>query len=261
MGAGARIGCLHHRNALAASDTVARLHERSVDFEWTDVQLLSDDPRKGSGELKEDELLFFRMKKIMGRPAQRLDLVSAYLVPGERGTAALAAIAKDGAKVRVLTNALEATDVVLVHAGYAKRRRTLLEAGIELFELKRIAGDAADKDEARFRSPSGSSAASLHTKTIAVDSRFLFVGSFNFDLRSLRLNTEMGFVIHSEQLANRLHEAFRERIPLASYRPTLVDESLVWRDKDRVLDHEPGASRARRAMLIIVSWLPVEWLL
>ncbi len=95
--------------------------------------------------------------------------------------------------MRVLTNALEATDVLPVHAGYAKRRRTLLKAGVELFELKRGAGPASTGRDARALGPFGSSGGSLHAKTFAVDGRTIYVGSFNFDLRSLRLNKESGW--------------------------------------------------------------------
>jgi putative cardiolipin synthase len=41
--------------------------------------------------------------------------------------------------VKILTNALESTDVAAVHSGYAKRRRDLLKSGVELFEMRRDA--------------------------------------------------------------------------------------------------------------------------
>lgn len=51
----------------------------------------------------------------------------------------LAGMAGSGVRIRVLTNALESTDVAAVHSGYARRRRALLRSGIELWELKRSA--------------------------------------------------------------------------------------------------------------------------
>jgi putative cardiolipin synthase len=51
--------------------------------------------------------------------------------------------------------------VAAVHAGYARRRKPLLAAGIELFELKRSAGAPSTKG----RLAAGSSASSLHAKT------------------------------------------------------------------------------------------------
>ncbi|OFJ47065.1 hypothetical protein BA896_018705 [Janthinobacterium lividum] len=46
--------------------------------------------------------------------------------------------------VRILSNALKASDVAAVHAGYAKWRKALLEAGVLLYESRRSweAGEA-----------------------------------------------------------------------------------------------------------------------
>jgi cardiolipin synthase C len=249
------------REALANSDDVARLREGHLEVEWAEASLVSDDPRKALDDIPDDELLFSRLTEIVGRPTRRLDLVSPYFVPGRGGTAALATLARRGVEVRILTNALEATDVVPVHAGYAKRRRALLKAGVRLFELKRGNSAAAGRRDARALGPFGSSGGSLHAKTFAVDGRLIYVGSLNFDQRSLRLNTEMGVVIRSERLARHLHDSFSERMPDLAYRPALQGLRLVWRDGDRMIRPEPGASLMRRAQLALVNRLPVEWLL
>src|SRR5437016_7793142 len=88
--------------------------------------MLSDDPAKGLGRAPEDALLWHRLEEILRAPMRELRLVSPYFVPGSAGVEALAVIARQGVKVAVLTNALEATDVAVVHAGYAKRRKSLL---------------------------------------------------------------------------------------------------------------------------------------
>jgi putative cardiolipin synthase len=41
----------------------------------------------------------------------------------------------------------------------------------------------------------------LHAKTMVVDSRIVYIGTFNFDPRSENLNTEVGVIIHNEALA------------------------------------------------------------
>src|SRR5690606_33425879 len=115
-------------------------------------------------------------------------------VPGAKGVASFAKLAQQGIKVRILTNSLEAIDVPVVYAGYAKRRKALLAAGVELYESRR-------QDENRQRhanaGPFGSSGSSLHAKTFSIDRQHFFVGSFNFDPRSAHLNTELGFIIES----------------------------------------------------------------
>ena len=101
-----------------------------------------------------------------------------------------------------------------MHAGYAKYREPLLRGGVRLFELKRSAESSSERRDAA----GGSSDASLHAKTFAVDRSRIFVGSFNFDPRSARLNTEMGVVIESATLAARLSDDLDHLLPRAAYR-------------------------------------------
>ena len=188
--------------------------------------------------------------------------MSPYFVPGAAGVAAFAALARRGVKVSVLTNSLAATDVAAVHAGYAKRRKALLEAGVALYEMKPTASRAGASGRARI----GRSAASLHAKTFAVDRARVFVGSFNFDPRSARLNTEMGLVIDSAALAGRLADAFATDIAQHSYELRLGPRgALQWlerQDEQVVLhDTEPGSSHGLRAAVRLLSLLPIEWLL
>lgn len=58
------------------------------------------------------------------------------------------------------------------------------------------------------RGITGNSGASLHAKTFSIDGKTVFIGSFNFDPRSTLLNTEMGFVIESETLAQLIDKRF-----------------------------------------------------
>ena len=174
--------------ALAHCSFIRDLVEGHLHFEWATVHMVSDDPAKGLGRAADDGMLWARLKQIIKTPMRELHLVSPYFVPGSEGVAELTTLSRAGVKITVLTNALEATDVPAVHAGYAKRRKPLLAAGIRLFELKRLGGGSA-----RGSGFMGSSSSSLHAKTFAVDGARAFVGSFNFDPRSARLNTEMGF--------------------------------------------------------------------
>jgi phosphatidylserine/phosphatidylglycerophosphate/cardiolipin synthase-like enzyme len=125
-------------------------------------------------------------------------------VPGEEGAAGLAGQARSGVRLRIVTNTLAATDVAAVHAGYAKRREELLRAGVRLFELKPDAGTSQANAASSWLTFTGGSTASLHGKTFATDGREMFVGSFNLDPRSIRLNTEIGLVMSSPTLADRL---------------------------------------------------------
>ena len=151
-----------------------------------------------------------RLQAAMGQPSSEMDLVSPYFVPTQEGTDALVAIAARGVKVRVLTNSLAATDVAPVYAGYVKYREALLRGGVRLFELK-----PQSDERAPWQVPAAGSAASLHAKTFAIDRSRIFIGSFNLDPRSARLNTEVGVVLDSPTLATQLSGAFDRSIPSA----------------------------------------------
>ncbi len=149
-----------------------------------------------------------------------------------------------------------------VHAGYQKRRKALLKAGVELYELRRLSPSKRNESAGPF----GSSGSSLHAKTFAVDGERVFVGSFNFDPRSANLNTELGFLIHSEALASRIDAAFETVIPANAYAVKRDDDGdLYWLEPDQggTVRHErePATSVWRRGWVRFVSWLPVEWLL
>ena len=257
-----------YRRALESSTVVRDLFAGTLGFEWAVTTMLSDDPAKAVGRGRDEQLLFTKLKSLIGTPNSELRLISAYFVPGVEGTAYLAVLATGNVHVAVLTNSLEATDVPAVHAGYAKRRGRLLRAGVELFELKRgAAAPSAAKFRAGGRGGSmGSSGSSLHAKTFAVDNERVFVGSFNFDPRSARLNTELGFLIESPALACEIAKAFAERIPRRAYRVTLGKRRhLNWLDlqddETVVQTAEPGASRWRRLTVALLGLAPIEWLL
>lgn len=235
----------------------------ALPFEWATTRMISDPPSKVLGRAARDELLFRQFGEVFGRPSQRVDLVSPYLVPGKAGVELFAGWVREGVAVRVLTNSLAANDVPVVHAGYIKRRASLLESGVELYELR----PTAPGPERRASGSLGRSAgAALHAKTFAVDGTRIFIGSFNFDSRSADLNTEMGFVIDSPTMARELSARFEGDIPQMSYELRLTpmkDVEWIERNGNRVIRHqkEPGTGFWTRAGVRLLSLLPIEPLL
>jgi putative cardiolipin synthase len=143
----------------------------------------------------------------------------------------------------------------------------LLRAGVRLYELKPNRDTSAAKEAAERHGIADSAAAGLHAKTFSVDRSRIFVGSFNLDPRSDRLNTEMGIVIASPTLASRLSAEFDTGIPRDAYEVRLAADgrSLEWIEKegDREIHHptEPETSAMKRAWVRFLSILPIEWLL
>jgi putative cardiolipin synthase len=251
--------------AVRTTPVVRDILDKKLAFEWATARLVYDDPAKTlDTSARKDFLLFPALVQAIGKPEKTLDLVSPYFVPGEEGTAALVALARSGVKVRVLTNSLAASDVSAVHAGYAKRRHDLLRGGVQLFELKPT---AAQELPAERTGVGSSSSSGLHAKTFAVDRARVFVGSFNFDMRSALLNTEMGLVIDSPALAQAMAEGFDTRVPLAAYEVVLGPDgsSLQWIERtaagEKRYDTEPGTSFLKRLGVGTMSILPIDWLL
>jgi len=242
---------------LAKTPLVRELLAGKLPLDWSSARIVSDDPAKVLHPPERTELhLLPRLVAALGEPKQELDIISPYFVPTEDGTAALVALAARGVKVRVLTNSLAATDVAPVHAGYAKYREALLRGGVRIWELKPSAGVRHRAKDGR-----GGSDASLHAKTFGVDRQRLFIGSFNLDPRSSRLNTEIGLVAESPRLAGRLATAMDKDLVRDAYEVRLAGGRLEWLDGEARHTSEPNAGMLRRVWIGFLSILPIEWLL
>ncbi len=225
---------------------------------WGDsLRVVSDPPIKRGGA-PDDGWLVAHLGEQMRQVREQVLLISPYFVPGREFSDWLIGQAHSGVEVGIVTNSLAATDVLAVHSGYAGYRRPLLQAGVDLHELRRQPG--SDGDSSLF----GSSGASLHTKAYVLDERIGFVGSFNLDPRSTWLNTEMGLLFEHPGLAREVRAEYahlaRARM---SYQVRLDDRgALRWYDRMvepvRVLDNEPESSRGQRALARILGWLPIE---
>jgi putative cardiolipin synthase len=249
-------------SAIRDSSLIRDLTHGTLELEWAETRLVCDDPVKGLGRAAPESLVSHQLKVVLGEPRSMLCLVSPYFVPTEVGLEWFSKLAKAGVNVQILTNSLEATDVAFVHAGYAKRRKPLLENGVRLYELRRTAAATGSPKP----KSGGSSGASLHAKTFSIDRARVFVGSFNFDPRSAKLNTEMGLVIASPELARQIDAVFQNVIPGDAYELQLSESGrMSWleRREGESLRHgrEPGTGALRRAWVSFLSRLPIEWLL
>lgn len=238
------------------------------DYVWGRPRLWADPPDKVLKQAEDHELMLPRLARTLGNADRSIDIVSPYFVPTDDGVAALAALHGQGVRLRVLTNSLAATDVSAVHAGYAPRRPALLDAGVELYELRSV---PAPEGGSRSRLLGlGSSRASLHAKTFAVDGERVFIGSFNFDPRSAWLNTEIGLLIEHPALAQRVAQSFDTEVPKQSWRvtrdPAGGADALRWSGttpEGQPIEHthEPDTSWLTRLWAWLLSLLPIEPLL
>ena len=255
--------------ALTAADPLPGLLAGTRPWHIAHADLIVDPPEKVLVRNKpSSKLLIGQLAGLMVDPGRRALIVSPYFVPGATGMAYFEYWRSQGVQVDVLTNAFAANDVPVVHAGYANYRLPLLQAGVDLYELKPV----ADPIGGRLRDlGSGSSRASLHAKTFVFDDEHVFIGSFNFDPRSALLNTEMGLVIHSPELARQVTAIAEDAMrPERSYQPRIVTERakkgivrrLQWHDvhqgSERIFDLEPETTLIQRGLLRMLQGMPIE---
>jgi putative cardiolipin synthase len=264
-----------HARAFAQSDYAQQALEESphagVDdrhsrWFWGPATFVADDPEKI--ELDHDDPALRigpRIKAILDTAKSEVLLMSPYFVPGKTGTAYLTSLAKGGVSVKVLTNSLASTDEPAAHAGYENYRRDLLNGGVDLYELRPTPGEPQ-----RATAAGKSSGVSLHAKAVVVDARYTFIGSMNLDQRSKLLNTEMGVIVDSPELAQAAMQFFAEATQPSSAFHLVVDNAdgrkkIHWTDNDKGTDHtydsDPGATTARRMEVALMRLLPIEGLL
>ncbi|MBX9406363.1 phospholipase D family protein [Pseudomonas baetica] len=216
---------------------------------WAWNQALWDAPSKVLAKAEPDPqlLLTTQLAPELKGVSKELIMVSAYFVPGQPGLVYLTGRADAGVSVQLLTNSLEATDVPAVHGGYAPYRKALLEHGVKLFELRRQPGDGGGSGPHIFYSKSfRGSDSSLHSKAMIFDRQKSFIGSFNFDPRSVLWNTEVGVLVDSPELAEHVRDlALQGMAPALSYEATLENGQIVWVTEDNgqmhTLTKEPGS--------------------
>ncbi|MFT4020209.1 MAG: phospholipase D family protein [Acinetobacter sp.] len=239
------------------------------DFEWVKAVVVKDSPNKIRDQAQPEDYLNTQLRHYSQVPTKTVDIISAYFVPEQQGTAILSKMANEGINVRVLTNSFKANDVWLVHAFYSKYREDLLKSGVKLYEFlpaldKHSLNPHNEEISKKAKiSLKGLSRSSLHAKLMTVDNKQVFIGSFNLDPRSAKLNTEIGVLLDSPNLAQAIHTAMDRSINSYSYELMLNPEQKInWMLKQptiqKVYKQEPKMKWWQKAGLKIISWLPIE---
>ena len=216
---------------------------------WQDVSFISDTPGKnegasGLGGGGESTAQLFESV----RGAEHSILIqSPYLIMPKGGVELFQSLTKRGVRIRISTNSLASTDNIAAFSGYHRQRARLLNAGVELYEFKPHPGIQKELIERYQRLSKNNTVFALHAKSMVIDDETIFIGTFNLDPRSANLNTEVGVLIDSEELARQLTKNIeRDLRPENSWRTT----------DDYCPDFE--VDRAKRIELGFINLLPVE---
>jgi len=217
---------------------------------WTDqVRVLADPPEKAYGQ-RTAPWMADAIAALLAGASHEVRLITPYFVPGNPGLAHFTGLAQRGVRVRLLTNALAATDHVLVHGAYRHYRATLLAAGADIHEFAPPCASGGKRDV-------------LHSKVFIIDRQQAVVGSLNLDLRSALSNTELGLhFVDSELVAELLAHFDGLTAPNQAYALALNDGRLQWSVSrpglPLVLDVEPEARWRMRALSWIIGHLPIH---
>jgi len=250
--------------ALTDSDLSHGLADRSLAFSWSEARVIHDSSQKKTlGNKSKDESLISHLAPYITGAKKSADIVSPYFIPGDNAADALCKLAQNGVRVRILTNSLASNDVSAVHAGYAKYRRKLLRCGVDLFELDESLKERKGK---AFTWLPGLKKSSLHAKTMVFDGEIMFIGSFNFDQRSLYINNEIGLLFRDPEIASVSAKNFEENLNKVAFKVEFAREggreNMQWTGgqggPDTVYEEEPYATTFQKFTVGIFKWLPID---
>ncbi|MGV3741743.1 MAG: phospholipase D-like domain-containing protein, partial [Burkholderiaceae bacterium] len=170
---------------------------------WSKAEFISDKPGKNDNlvGLGGGGMTTTALAKLVEEASERIVIQSPYLVMSDAALALFQRARQRGVRVRINTNSLASTDNLPAFSGYRNQRKELLAMGIEIYEYKPNAATQRAPMQHPVKVNARAPVTALHAKTMVVDSKTAYIGTFNFDPRSENLNTEAGVILHNEELA------------------------------------------------------------
>jgi putative cardiolipin synthase len=254
---------------IATGEPYAGMIAGRLPLVWAHAQVVCDSPDKKNVESGErtGRLMLHPVAEAAGAVQSELLMVTPYFIPDDEELQILKDLRSRNVRVGVLTNSLESSEELAAQSGYRRFRVPLLEDGVELYEVRSLLGNTRGSGQTVAISRFGNY--SLHAKLFVFDRRQLFVGSMNFDHRSKRLNTEIGLIIDSPELAQQTAARFDAMTqPSNSYALSLAPvgagerSQLVWSTledgKPVAYAQEPARSEWQRLHVQFLSLLPMD---
>jgi cardiolipin synthase C len=254
---------------IATGEPYAGMVSGQVPLVWAHAQVVCDSPDKKQVEhgTVGGRLMTQAVADAAGSVKSELLMVTPFFVPADKEMQLLKDLRQRQVRVRILTNSLESTPDPVAQSGYRHYRVPLLEEGVELYEVRSLLGNARGSGQTAKLSHYGNYA--LHAKLYVFDRRRVFIGSMNFDQRSKRINTEVGLIIDSPELAQQTATRFEAMVqPENSYTLALRPGSpasaprLAWHTQEDgkavEYDREPARSAWQREEVTLLSVLPLD---
>jgi putative cardiolipin synthase len=217
---------------------------------WEDVVFLSDVPGKNSGEsgLGGGGESTNQLINAVRNARESILIQSPYLIMPEGGIELFEELVDRGIRIRISTNSLASTDNIQAFSGYQGQREDLLLAGVELFEYMDEPSIRTELIDRYPRIADNDPIFAIHAKSMVIDDEIVFIGTFNLDPRSANLNTEVGVLVESRELARQVSQSIETDMMPGNSWQTTVDfnpDFVVSRGKrfrtwfNRILPMEP----------------------
>jgi phosphatidylserine/phosphatidylglycerophosphate/cardiolipin synthase-like enzyme len=212
---------------------VANMPEVFQSYDYQQVTVPVEQVTLLSGQtqiLSKEPQVFYTLCQLMGQATEDVTIHTPYIACNEYMLEELSKLSDNGAEIRLMTNS-PANNGNLFGAAfyYSEDKQALLDAGFHLMEYD--------------------GGYSYHGKCIAVDDDLSMVGSFNLDMRSTYLDTELMLVIDSQEFNSWLREDMQ----------TYEETALQVVDADTVLAPEgqevQELSDSRQFMFSVVNAL------
>jgi putative cardiolipin synthase len=233
------------------TQVLKQLEADEVDPYIAEARLITDDPQKLLEAISDEQkIVASDIRQALIDAESEIIIFTPYFIPRKGGIELIRKLREKGIRITILTNSLATNNHTSVHSAYSSYRRRLLDLGVELWEAR--------ADAAKITLPDGETQLeklTLHTKGILIDRKRVFVGSLNLDPRSIDINTEMGLLIDSTELAGELTKRARKGINEIGYQVKMdEDRNLSWHamidGKEVVETTEPQTTAWQR----FVAW-------
>ena len=228
-------------------------------FIWAEYDLVYDSPDKANPDINtEAGSIVVQMRESVGDVQEELFVVTPYFVLLKDNIEGFRGLRDRNVEITVLTNSLASNNHTVSHSGYAPVRKPLLEMGVSLYELRanaRVPGDESTGVQ--------DAKSTLHAKVFSIDRKRIFIGSFNWNQRSANLDTELGVIIHSPEMATQMVERVSAVLPKRSFEVFLNQKGKIrWKGHENgqefILTKEPQTGFWHRFNAGFMRMMPIK---
>jgi putative cardiolipin synthase len=238
---------------LAAIDWTPFLADIADRLSFGQWLAVSDEPLSSANT---PDQVFVSIGRMVMQAQREIAVVSAYFVPDDAMIDAFARYTAAGVRVRILTNSLGSNNHTIVNSQYKRYRTRLLDAGVELYEMRHDPLARSEIDTP----PIEADTHVLHTKAVLIDREQMYVGALNITPRSIRLNSENGLLVRDATLVGALAASIdRDLEPDNAWRVTRDEgDELRWQSTAGVVRRQPARNTWQRVADWLFGLFPLE---